>query len=181
MDDRITRGSDGVYRWRYEMSLLKSPVIFFSVWKILFWISVGIFGFMALLDLKGILHILKAFAIFQLGMTVMVWIGCAVYALFFGGRYCVEFEMDDTGVTHRQNAQQAAKVQKALRYQYTYRASGHTEMRTDFARVTAVKVRRRWHLITLREGIETNQVYVPEEDFDLVLDHILSHCDQIKK
>ena len=41
---------DGKYRWVYEMSLLKNPTVFFLVWKIFFFVFLGIFTFIIILD-----------------------------------------------------------------------------------------------------------------------------------
>ncbi|MBO4262955.1 MAG: hypothetical protein J5903_04145, partial [Clostridia bacterium] len=34
---------DGVYRWKYELSLYKNPDVFLSVWKIFLFIFLGVF------------------------------------------------------------------------------------------------------------------------------------------
>ena len=49
----ITRGDDGVYRWRYDLHLLKNPTIFILVWKILFFIILGIAAVSMTVDAFG--------------------------------------------------------------------------------------------------------------------------------
>ena len=41
ISENITLGTDGKYRWVYEMSLFKNPTVFILVWKIFFFIMLG--------------------------------------------------------------------------------------------------------------------------------------------
>ena len=47
----IILGSDGKYRWVYEMSLFRNPTIFLTVWKIFIFVALGIFAVLLLIDL----------------------------------------------------------------------------------------------------------------------------------
>ena len=49
----ITLCADGKYRWTYEFSMLKNPMILLTIFKIFFFIDVGLFVFLNLLDLFG--------------------------------------------------------------------------------------------------------------------------------
>ena len=42
--------SDGKYRWVYELSLFKNPTIFILVWKLFFFVLLGIFAIMMIVD-----------------------------------------------------------------------------------------------------------------------------------
>ena len=110
---------DGKYRWIYEMPILKNPTIFILVWKILFFIILGIFVFINILDaiewgsdfagrLPGNLLF---FACFVAGMTVILVISMLIYAAIMGGKYVVMFEMDEKGVEHKQLPKQVKKAQ----------------------------------------------------------------------
>lgn len=63
---------------------------------------------------------------------------------------------------------------------YIMLAAAKQESYTDFQRVRRVVARPRLHLIKVNERLEKNQVYVPREDFDFVLDFIRSHCPNLK-
>ncbi len=120
---RVTKNiylcEDGKYRWIYEMPILKNPTIFILVWKILFFIILGIFVFINILDaiewgsdfagrLPGNLLF---FACFVAGMTVILVISMLIYAAIMGGKYVVMFEMDEKGVEHKQLPKQVKKAQ----------------------------------------------------------------------
>ena len=116
---RVRLCEDGKYRWIYEMPILKNPTIFILVWKILFFIILGIFVFINILDaiewgsdfagrLPGNLLF---FACFVAGMTVILVISMLIYAAIMGGKYVVMFEMDEKGVEHKQLPKQVKKAQ----------------------------------------------------------------------
>ena len=113
----ISRGSDGVYRWVYELKLLKNPSILFIVWKILGGVFVGIWLFVMLLSIgdanfwwHGFFSLAKVFALLTLGMLVLCLIGYLFYAAIMGGKYCVLFEMDEHGIRHTQITEQFQKA-----------------------------------------------------------------------
>jgi len=51
---------------------------------------------------------------------------------------------------------------------------------SEFKNVRRVKARRRLHLIKVNQLLNKNQIYVPDEDFDFVLEYIRSHCPNAK-
>lgn len=66
----ITLCADGVYRWGYELKLLKNPTILFVIFKIFGWIIFGLWLFITLLSINdnnfwwdGFLDGLKGFGI----------------------------------------------------------------------------------------------------------------------
>lgn len=202
VSDNITLCPDGKYRWVYEMSLIKNPTIFLTVWKIFFFIITGIFGIIIISDWINwddffpdrLLGSLKVFVIFIAGMTVLVWVSCLIYAASMGGKYVVIFEMDEQGVNHKQVVWQA---QKAAKLSALTTASGaasgnlttmgvglnsvRSEMYSEFSKVRKVKVCPRRHLIKVNERLGHNQVYAAPQDFDFVKEYILSHCTNLKR
>ncbi len=189
---------DGKYRWTYEMSLFKNPTIFILVWKIFFFIILGIFAFMVIVDIadwggfdgERFLGSLKAMGWFLLGMTVLVGVSYLIYAAVMGGKYVVEFEMDDRGINHRQIPAQAEKAENigkaamavglATGKMSTVSAgmsAQRSEMYSEFARVRKVKAYPRRNLIKVNAGLFHNQVYVGREHFDFVESFIRSRCD----
>ena len=192
---------DGKYRWVYEMNLLKNPTVFLMVWKIFFFIILGIFAFVALSDLfrggdrlgQALLNDLKMFGYMILGMTVLTVLGVLVYAAIMRGKYIVEFEMDDKGVKHTQIPSQAKKAKKLAAVTAVAGASSgrltaagagmmatRTSMYTAFSDVRKVKAYPRRNIVKLNERLEHNQVYASLEDFDFVYQYILSHCPAAK-
>ena len=199
--ENIMLCEDGKYRWVYEMNLFKNPTIFMLIWKIFFFIILGIFAFMVLIQSGnsrfwwvGFLNVAKVFGYILIGMTVLSALGYLLYAAIMGGSYIVEFEMDEKGVTHKQIASQTKNAKKlGAATMIAGAASGRigtvgvglnaqrTEMYTEFAKVRKVKAYPRRHLIKVNERLEHNQVYAAKEDFAFVKDYIVSHCPNIKQ
>lgn len=200
--ENIYRCADGKYRWVYEMPILKNPTIFLLVWKIIFFIILGIFALMSVFDAvewpneigERLLNNLKFFGYFVIGMTVLVWISLLVYAAIMGGKYTVVFEMDEQGVNHKQLPKQAKKAQAiGAIAALVGLASGNfstagagvlsaarTEMYSEFSKVRKVKACPRRHLIKVNQLLSKNQVYADKADFDFVLNYILARVPKRK-
>lgn len=190
----IVLGEDGVYRWTYAMSLFRNPTVFLLIWKIFFFVFLGIFAFMILLtgiedgfQAETVLSFLRFGGIFLLGMTALCLIGYLLYAAIMGGKYIVQFEMDETGVNHKQidkQAKKAAGIAEAAmiagalagsRGAVSAGATARTEMYSEFARVRKVRLYPRRHLIKVNQLLNKNQVYAAPEDYAFVRDYILRH------
>ena len=189
---------DGKYRWTHQINLLKNPVFFLMVWRILFFIVFGIFVFFMVMNLmengfeqETLFFVLKLGGYFLGGMTVLCLIGYLLYAAFMGGKYVVMFEMNEESVTHKQLPRQAKKAQgiaeaamivgalAGARGTYSAGLAGsRTEMTTEFARVRRVKVFPRRGLIKVNQLLSKNQVYAAPEDFEFVRDYILQHVPE---
>ena len=199
---RVTLYPDGKYRWTYEMSLFKNPTVFFLIWKIFFFIILGIFAVITVIDAVEwsgefggrALENLKLFGIVAGGMTALVGISYLIYAAMMGGKYIVDFEMDGYGVKHAQTPAQAKKAKKiGQAAALTGAATGNwgavgaginaqrTEMYSDFAKVRRVKAYPRRGLIKVNALLGRNQVYAQKDDFEFVRDFIISHCPDLKK
>ena len=197
--NKVTLCDDGKYRWVYEVNLFKNPMFFFLVWKIFFFIFLGIFAVVNIADLinwgaEKAVQNLPFLGYFLIGMTFVVGLGYLIYAGIMGGKYTVEFEMDERGFVHRQTASQAKKAKAIGRAtMIAGAASGRvstigagvsaqrTEMYTEFSKVKKVKSDTRRHVIKVKETLEHNQLYAPKEDFAFVLDYVVSHCPNLKK
>ena len=195
--DGILRGSDGVYRWVHELKLLKNPSILFVVWKILGGVFVGIWLFVMLLSMGdsnfwwyGFFSLAKVFALLTLGMLALCLIGYLFYAALMGGKYCVQFEMDEHGIRHTQITKQfkRARVLSAVAVLLGARSgnigamgagllSGSRQsMYSRWSSIKSVDVYPRRNLIKLNAPLNKNQVYVRDEDFAFVRQYILSRC-----
>lgn len=192
----VRKDEDGVYRWYYALNLLKNPTILFLIWKIFFWIFVGIFVMINLFDLfggrfsvKNLVEEGKFFGIFLLGMLAFVAFCYFIYAAINGFHYRVVFEMDEEGVTHTQVKAQFKKNQKfsfllILLGIFARRPSvvgqglltaTHQSMRSSWDAVTSVEIIRKFNVIKVNERLFKNQVYARDEDFDFVVQFIRSH------
>ncbi len=196
---RVTLGDDGKYRWTYEMSLFKNPTIFLLIWKIFFFIFLGVFAVVNISDFikwgpEKALENLPVLGYLLLGMTAVVGLGYLIYAAIMGGKYIVEFEMDEKGVNHKQIASQARKAKKLGRATMIAGAAAarigtvgagmnaqRTEMYSEFAKVRKVKAYPRRNLIKVNERLGHNQVYVAKEDYEFVSNYIVARCVNIKQ
>ena len=196
---KVTLCDDGKYRWVYEINLYRDLRFFFMVWKIFFFLFLGISAVTLISDAvrwgadKAVEN-LPFLGYFLLGMTAVVSLGYLIYAAIMGGRYTVEFEMDETGFVHRQISAQAKKAKSIGRAAMAVGAASgragtfgtgiaaqRTEMYTEFAKVRKVSAVPRRHVIKVKETLEHNQIYVTNEDFAFVLQFILSHCPNVKQ
>ena len=192
----ISLCADGKYRWIYEMSLFKNPTIFVLVWKIFFFVILGIFVVMNIADAvewggsfwEHFCQNLRFAGIFLIGMTVLTVLGYLLYAAIMGGKYIVLFEMDELGVNHKQMPKQAKKARKIAELTMLAGAvtgspsvmgaginSARTEMYSEFQKVRSVKPFPRRDLIKVNERFGKNQVYASKQDYDFVLGYILDH------
>ncbi|MBR0210758.1 MAG: hypothetical protein IJQ46_00015 [Oscillospiraceae bacterium] len=192
---RVQRCDDGKYRWIYALSLYRDGSIFFLVWRIFFFIFAGIFGMVMLAEIgKGrMLTNLRFLGIFLLGMTAVVALGYLVYAAMMGGRYVVEFTMDENGLNHRQTDWQAERARKigeitamagAAKGSYSVMGAGYsaqrTELYSDFSKVRRVKGYPRRGVIKVTGLLVHNQVYVLPEDYEFVMGYIVRHCPKLR-
>ena len=199
INTRVTLGDDGKYRWVYEINLFKDLRFFVLVWKIFFFLFLGVSAVVLISDAANwgadkAAENLPVLGYLLLGMTAVVGLGYLLYAAIMGGKYIVEFEMDEKGVTHRQIAAQAKKAKVIGRAAMmagaasgrpgaigTGIAAQRTEMYTEFAKVKKVSQYPRRHVIKVKETLEHNQIYAADEDFAFVQQYILLHCPNAKQ
>lgn len=195
---------DGKYRWTYPMSMIKNPVLFCTVLKVLGSIFCAIFIIAICLshwkhitsgNFEAILHDIKIFAIIMLVFFVITIIAYLIVAAQYGGKYIISFTMDENGLLHDQIPAQkeiASKIGKTVagtgvltmspgRAGQGILIANHTSLASDFKVVRSVKPLRRWNTIKVNEPLSKNQVYCDSEDFDFLLDYIREHCPKLKK
>ena len=199
---RIEQNPNGTYTWTYEYNLYKNSSIFFLIWRIFFFIILAIFAFLTIHDAISfddffpdrLLTNLKFFGYFIAGMTAVSGLAYLIYAASMGGKYIVDFTMDEKGINHAQIPAQANKAKKLGRTAFAAGAasgrfgamsagiaSQRTEMYSEFAKVKKIKAYRRRGRIKVNETLNHNQVYVFKEDFDFVLGYISDRCPGAKK
>ena len=192
---------DGIYRWVYEMPMLKNPTILFTVWKVLGIGFGAVFLVMILGDLfrggnvgKSILGDLKILGIMVGIFLVISLIAYWIVSIMYHGRYTVLFEMDDKSVTHNQVTAQHDKAElvgkltalvgistgnlaaAGLGLNVAYNSSRDSV----FTMVKSLKIREKRHVIYVNHTLMKNQVYAEDEDFDFVRRFIEAHCPQAK-
>lgn len=200
--ERVTLCSDGKYRWRYDVHLLKNPSILFDVWKVL-GISIGVvIVFVMLLggcgdgfDVDSLKGAGGAMLITAAILGMVSILGYLFYAAMVGWKYEVLFTMDEKEVVHQQSPASARKAERvgklaAMAGAAAGRpgvvgtgmlAASYTTMITELADVKRLIPCRKMHLIKVNELLEKNRVYVADEDFDFVYDFLCQHCPKASR
>lgn len=189
----LTEGPQGQYRWLYPVDLYRKPRFLLLIWKLFFFIWLGISLFVLLISLPGTKRweSLEKLGppLVMTGLFIMILAALAyyVYALFMKGHYTVLFTMDSKGICHSQVEeafQKAGQLAGAARLvgvvtgQPTVLGSGllagsKQSLYTAFKQVRTVKVLARRQTIKLRSSLLTfNQIYTQPSDFDFVLAYI---------
>ena len=185
----MTPDKNGVYRWRYSMNLYKNASLLWLFYKVFGGIYIGLMLFVLFIDgfnvsLAGVKWACVGFAVMMAIVTL------SYYALIQGGRYTWDFEMDDKGVNATQVANEAKKT-KAIGMAVAAMgvATGNLSqigvgtvvasrdgMYSPFDSVGSVKSDRRHNTIKIRNGLNHNQVFASDEDFDFILEYVAAHC-----
>ncbi|MBQ9424142.1 MAG: hypothetical protein IJU32_11245, partial [Pyramidobacter sp.] len=129
------------------------------------------------------------------GMMALCAVGYYIYALIMGGKYCVQFTMDERGVDHQQVKPQADKARRigmitALAGLFSRSvgrggqgmtvAGSSGGMHSAFKDVKSIEAHKKRSLIKVNETLFKNQVYADGEDFDFALDYIVKRCPNAK-
>ena len=205
--ERVRLCQDGKYRWTYELNMLKNPAIILVVYKILgillcipFAINIISLASQGKLQAEWNDRLWsgsnpKVWLVLMAVFAVIILLGYLIVAWTYGGSYIVHFTMDEDTLEHRQEAVQHDRAQKLnfltilvgifAKHPGTagagmLAATRGTTSTSVFASVRRIKSRRALHLIKVNQLLDHNQVYVPSEDFDFVLDFIKSHCPKAK-
>ena len=194
MSENIKKGDDGTYRWVYEFNMLKNPMILLGVQKIFLFILVGMWVVFGLFRIgrDGLVGAFvaqtKELLVPAAVLFVLSILGYILLACIYGWKYCVLFEMNETGIRHIQMKKQYKKAQAlgwltAMMGVITGKpgivgtgllAATKNEQATEFRIVKRMSAFRAFHTIKLDGLLNHNQIYVQPEDYDFVLDYISS-------
>lgn len=206
MDDfieekRIIQGEDGVYRWIYEFSLFKNPIILFVIWKVLIFSFGAVWIFVTLLSVnntnfwwEGFLNETKGFALILAFVLALGLVAYLIYAVIMGGKYYVLFEMDSKGVKHTQLSGQFKKA-RALADMTVFLglvsgkpgtvgsgllAGSKQSISSEWKKVKSVAVYPRRNTIKVNEVLNRNQIYASDTNFEFVRQYVAEHCTDAK-
>ena len=203
---RVRLCEDGKYRWTFEVNMLKNPsfiLVLLKIFGVLF--SIPFLVSVIRLAAEGTLQKVWHESIWS-GSNPKIWlflmavllgillVSYLIVAWMYGGKYIAHFTLDEECVVHEQEPAQLKRAQKlnlltvlvgilAKRPSTVgagMLAASRTSSTSIFANVRRVKSRRAWHLIKVNQLLDRNQVFVPDEDFDFVLNFIKSHCPRAK-
>lgn len=202
---RVQLCEDGKYRWTYALNMFTNPAILVVVLKI-----IGtLFSIPLIIDLirtavnhdwenawgdnmwTSSLKMWLFVLILFIGIAILAYV---IVAAMYGGQYIVHFTLDEKTLVHQTDPAQARKARKAggltvLAGAASGRlstmgagalAASRTTSTSDLENVQRIKVRRAFNLIKVNQLLGHNQVYVPKEDFDLVLNFLRAHCPKAR-
>ena len=192
MSENIKKSDDGTYRWVYEFNMLKNPIILLTVLKIFLlvlvgmWVVFGLFrigndGFVGAFVAQTKELLIPAMILFGLSIVAYIILAC-----IYGWKYCVLFEMNETGIRHIQMEKQYKKAQaigwltamagaaagKPGMAGTGLLAATKNEQATEFGKVKRMRSFRAFHTIKLDSLLNHNQIYAEPKDFDFVLEYI---------
>ena len=203
---RVRLCQDGKYRWTYEFNMLKNPAIILVVYKIFgILLSIPFLINVIYLAKNGELQKEwndrlwsgsnpKVWLVVMAVFVVLILISYLIVAWTYGGKYIVHFTLDEQCVIHEQEPAQVQRARKlglltvlvgilAKRPSTVGAGMLSTARSTStsvFDNVRRIKPRRYIELIKVNQLLDRNQVYVPKEDFDFVLNFIRTHCPKAK-
>ena len=191
---------DGKYRWVYELNMYRSSVIIKEVWRAMLIAGMIVLAFLFVINImdndlmEALEFVAQVAAILFSIFLVLSIIGYLVFAFIIGGKYCVVFEMDETGVNHKQHEKHVKKVQLIGAITSLAGAAGgnlgtmgtgvlaaaRTSMYSNFDDVKELEILPKQHLVRLNESLSRNQVYADDEDFVFVANYIKTNCRNAK-
>ena len=186
--------NDGTYRWIYELNLFRHPQVFFTIWKIFFFIFLAIFAITSVIDAidwgrslwESIAEAAPMYGYLMLGATGLTAIGYLIYAAVTGGKLDVFYEMNEQGIKQKQiprragNPRVRAEAEAGLRSdRISSMAVTEYDTYTDFSRVKKGKIYPISRFIKLKEGLNPDRIYADKEDFDFIKDFIVEHCREL--
>ena len=194
---RVTRFEDGVYRWSYDMDMRRNRFMLWHVLRILAALCALLCFVMQSAFGWGRATPMSVALLFLIPMGALTALTLLIYlisALAMGGKYHLQFKMDEGTIALVQSAATternrtlasiavgvgmlAGQRNKAYRVGATLGAADSVGMMA-FSDVTSVRLYPGDDVIALREWFGMNQLYVPGEDYAFVRDFILARIPE---
>ena len=176
----LTMGDDGVYRWLYKMDMDQNKSILYMLLKIFGWIGAGAFVCWAVILFMNhnIDLLFRSFFIFLLiiaAVEFLVWLGFTISCKVMKGTYELRFEMSETELNIYQSKE---NLEARKNWHYGRVPYRNIVSRAAFNSVLNIKSYPQWDMIDLGVIGGKFQVYARPEDFDTVLEFILSHVPE---
>ena len=199
--ERVRCCEDGKYRWTHPLDLVKNPSILFLIYKIagivlaipllIIVIETAIDG-----DWAGAWeNSIKIILIVAAVLALVIYLGYLLGVGMYGRKFIVHFTLDEERLVLEQEPAQVERTRKfgllaillgllsgrpATAGQGAYLAAGSSSSTALLADVRRIKPHRVWGLIKAKQRLISNRIYVPKEDFDLVLAFLRKHCPNAK-
>ena len=151
-------------------------------------------GLNGIFDWESMWFFLKIAIPIFLFVYLVGFLSYRLYAYSLDGVYHVLFEMDEDGISHipmRREREYSRKVGLfSMLVGLFTRNVGQMgsglyvttleNIRSSFDRVVSIRTDRKHDLINVNQVFLNNQIYAGEEDYDFVLEYIVSRCPKAK-
>lgn len=176
--DRLTKGTDGVFRWSADVDLKKDHYVQNLTMKIMFFICAGIclmtliFAYMTGdMSMAWIPFLCCGIA---MGITVLV---LRLFRLSVKDRYTMGYEMTGEGIRLVRDPSTVRMMRSVAAF--TPGGAGAVQPgTTEFRSVRSMREVPETHMICLNTTVSALQIWVPEADYDIVCNYIREHTDR---
>lgn len=192
---------DGKYRWVYEFSMLKNPIILLTILKIFALVLIGMWLFFGLLSIKdeglvgAYVYEAKALMLPAIILFALSIVAYLILAGIYGWKYIVLFEMNEEGIRHIHMAKQfktaeavgwltalaGAVAQNPGASGTGLLAATKQETVSEFSKVKKMKILRGFHTVKLDALLSHNQIYAYDKDYDFVVEYIKTRIPDTAK
>lgn len=176
--DRLTTGADGVYRWSADVDLSKDHYIQNLTMKIMLFICAGIclmtlvFAYMTGDMSMAWIPILCCAAALLITMIVL-----RLFRLGVKDRYTMGYEMTGEGIRLVRDPA-TVRMMKGVAALTPGGTGAVQPGMTEFRSVRSVREVPETYMICLNTVVSALQIWVPEEDYDVVCNYIREHTDR---
>jgi len=174
----------GMCRWRYEVNLYRNMDQLWRAIKVFNWIVAGFVLLVQVIDGFGISLSGLREAVFNYAIGfAFILISYYLYAFLQGGRRAWDFAMDERGVEINLASSILLRVKVVdgiMQFLAAFstihgllrRFPAHNAISVEFDKVCKVQADRKKNAINVYVGHRRHQVFVSDDDFDFVLNHI---------
>lgn len=187
---------DGKYRWSGEVNMLRNWTAWGTLLKMYCGLAVVTAVMLAalLINLEGRTEGLKAGLLaLKYGLPAAALLSVAVYllmAVYYGGTYCVIYEMDENGVLYMRMKSYFKKKRareyisylsglkrkpKSITKEDMYRSSKETKY-FSFDGVKKVRYNKRTGVIMLKRSVFTDKIYIDPVQFAFIFHYMKKVC-----
>ena len=197
--DRVVKDENGVYRWYYDMDMRQNKYLRNVLFKVMGIICLAILVMMLLMFSGSDLRDGALWLVVGLpgGMFLLTVLGWWLAVLIMKGKYRVYFSMDEDSIqlvrSKRTQAMMnsmgaigaaaglaAGKPGEAFRTGVMLSGAAASGL-TYFKDVRGITEHPEWDSVNLRDITSGNQIWIPKEDYDFVVNFLRDHVQALRE
>ena len=177
---RVTLCEDGVYRWSYDMDMIRNRYLLIVLLKVTGGVCAASWLCLMLLFINNMdSRIALLLAAIFLGIVALTAAGYYIAVAIMHGKYHLRFEMDEEAVQliRKESTQRWMDLAAGAAMAVNRRAGNNLQSAagsglTWFNNVRGMKEWPQYDALNLRELTGANQIWIPHEDYAFVRDFI---------